>query len=118
MKWNTDWTEQAKLLKAVAHPIRLRILAELCKSAQCVHDVQQMVQVSQPNLSQHLAALKNAELIDCHIQGPMRCYYLVKPTLVTKLLQLLSQDHPVRPRSFESVSGEVMKNRQNMAAPR
>ncbi len=97
------WDESAQLLRVMAHPTRLMILNALCQRPHCVKDINSLVSIVQPHLSQHMAALRNAGLIDCHISGPLRCYYVVRPTLVKKLLRVLSEDHPIRPRSRDSV---------------
>ncbi len=85
--------EQAALLKAVAHPVRLEILDLLTHGETCVQDAQELLDVSQPNLSQHLAILKKAGLADCRIEGPKRCYFLCRPTLVMNLMSLLSMEN-------------------------
>jgi ArsR family transcriptional regulator len=100
---DTAWDDQARLLRVVAHPMRLMILSALCERPQCVKDINSLVPIVQPHLSQHMAALRKAGLIDCHVCGSLRCYYVVRPTLVRKLLRLLSEDHPVRLRSRDAV---------------
>ena len=95
---DTDWDNRARLLRVMAHPVRLMILGALCKRPQCVKDINLLVPIVQPHLSQHMAALRKAGLIDCHVCGPLRCYYIVRPTLVKKMLRLLSEDHPIRLR--------------------
>lgn len=97
------WNDRARLLRVMAHPTRLMILNALCQRPHCVKDINSLVSIVQPHLSQHMAALRKAGLIDCHISGPLRCYYVVRPTLVKKMLQLLSKDHPVQLRSHDSV---------------
>ena len=109
------WDDRAKLLRAMAHPVRLLILDTLCDGPRCVLDINTLVDISQPHLSQHIAALRNADLIACHTNGPLRCYYVVRPTLVRKLIPLLRQDHPVRERKRETVVLEAQKARH--AAP-
>ena len=100
---NPPWDDRARLLRVMAHPVRLMILRALCERPQCVKDINSLVPIVQPHLSQHMAALRKAGLIDCHVCGSLRCYYVVRPTLVKKLLRLLSEDHPVRLRSRASV---------------
>ncbi len=110
-KPNFNSHSAAELLKAMAHPVRLGILQKLCEGAQCVTDVQNMFTISQPNLSQHLANLKNANLVGSYANGSLRCYYLLRPKLVKRILNELSKPHPVEERSKESVAREVMKKR-------
>ncbi|MBI1387022.1 MAG: metalloregulator ArsR/SmtB family transcription factor [bacterium] len=111
----TEWNEAASWLKAMAHPVRLAILDDLCRGPQCVNDVHQVVDVSQPNLSQHLAALKKAGLVGSQANGPMRCYYLLRPGLVKRLMAELKKDHPTQTKSCDVLRKE-MANRKAAAA--
>jgi len=100
---HAPWDNRARLLRVMAHPTRLMILSALCERPHCVKDINLLVPIVQAHLSQHMAALRKAGLIDCHVCGPLRCYYVVRPTLVKKMLRLLSEDHPTRVRSRDAV---------------
>jgi len=100
---DTAWDDRARLLRVMAHPVRLMILSALCERPQCVRDLNSLVPIVQAHLSQHMATLRKAGLVDCHVCGPLRCYYVIRPTLVKKLLRLLSTDHPPRLRSRDAV---------------
>ena len=102
----------ASLLSVVAHPIRLTILQELCAGVRCVSDLNDLIPISQPNLSQHMSALRKAGLVDCHSNGPLRCYYVIRPSLVEALLRLQPERHPTRLRSRESVLAEITETQQ------
>lgn len=108
----TDWETQAHVLRTMAHPVRLRILDALCRGPLCVHDLNLLVTVPQPQLSQHMAALRKLEIIACHTNGPLRCYYVSKPTLVKKLVRLCAQDHPVVKKDRSAVIREAAKRRE------
>jgi ArsR family transcriptional regulator len=99
---------QARLLRVIAHPVRLMILQALSGRSRCVKDLNALVSVSQPHLSQHMAALRRAKLVNCHSSGNLRCYYVLQPTLVRGLVRLLSRDHPIRLRDRSQVVGEAM----------
>lgn len=101
------WSEQAQWLRAMAHPVRLIILEALCERPRCVKDINSLVPIVQPHLSQHIAALRKAKLIDCHVSGSLRCYYIARPTLVKRLVRLLSQEHPTRLRDCRSIVRKV-----------
>jgi ArsR family transcriptional regulator, arsenate/arsenite/antimonite-responsive transcriptional repressor len=105
-----DWDTVAGMLRSMGHPVRLMILDELNRGAKCVRDVQEILDISQSNLSQHLSALKNAGLIGCHSNGPLRCYYLIRPDLVKKLLRDVTKEHEAITRPRESVIKEVKQN--------
>jgi ArsR family transcriptional regulator len=55
----------AGLLKAMAHPIRLKILCLLQEKELSVGDLQATVQTTNGNISQHLAILRNQGIITC-----------------------------------------------------
>ncbi|WP_374327054.1 ArsR/SmtB family transcription factor [Azonexus sp.] len=48
----------AKALKAIAHPLRLKILCVVGDQEACVQDIVDAVGTSQSNISQHLAILR------------------------------------------------------------
>ena len=100
---SSAWDDHARLLRIMAHPVRLMILNALCERPQCVRDLNSLVPIVQAHLSQHMATLRKAGLVDCHVCGPLRCYYIIRPTLVKKMLQLLTKDHPSRLRSRDAV---------------
>ncbi len=104
------WDERSKLLRIIAHPVRLMILESLCDGGKCVKDINNLVPIPQPHLSQHMAALRDAELIASHVNGSLRCYYVVRPTLVKRLIKLLTQEHPVITRDRKIVLREVHQN--------
>ena len=85
---------QARLLALLAHPTRLMILRELLKGVTCVNDITELLAARQPNVSQHLMLLRENGLVGSYRDGTRRCYYLVRPTLVAGLVNLLASDHP------------------------
>ena len=55
--------EAAALLKALAHPARLRVLCRLVEGECTVGELQKLVDLSLSALSQHLAILREMELV-------------------------------------------------------
>ena len=98
--------ERAELLKAFSHSTRLQILAELSKGTRCVTDMEDILPVTQVNISQHLTVLRNAKLVDFAQDGAVRCYYLSRPKLVEGVLTLLSADHPVLRKTRSRSTGK------------
>lgn len=49
----------AECLKALTHPVRIRILQELKTGVKCVTELSERIGVAQANLSQHLSLLRN-----------------------------------------------------------
>lgn len=96
LDFNT-FDEQARLFKVLASPVRLEILRYLSKGPSCATLTNNAIKVSQPNLSQHLKALKDSGLIDCRIDGAKRCYFICRPKLIQSLLELLADQYPYEP---------------------
>jgi len=84
--------QKVELLRIIAHPVRVRILEELIKGVKCVSDFEEFLEISQPNVSQHLALLRRYGLVDYYMDGRLRCYYLVDP-IIPDLIQLLKKDY-------------------------
>jgi ArsR family transcriptional regulator len=94
--------ERAELIKAFAHPTRLQILDELGKGTH----MEDILPVTQVNISQHLTVLRNARLVDFAQDGAVRCYYLSRPKLVEGVLALIAVDHPVLRKTREQIDRE------------
>ena len=110
--------EWAELLKAFAHPTRLQILGELRSGTRCVTDMEEILPVTQVNISQHLTVLRNARLVDFAQDGAVRCYYLSRPRLVEGVLSLLSMDHPVIRKTKEQIDREKARAGKEKVAAR
>jgi ArsR family transcriptional regulator len=60
----------ARLLKALADPIRLRLMSLITATDEaCVCDLTTPFDVSQPTISHHLRVLREAGLVDCERRG-------------------------------------------------
>jgi ArsR family transcriptional regulator len=96
----------AELLKAFSHPTRLAILQELAAGPRCVTDMEEILPARQANISQHLAVLRHAKLVDYAQDGALRCYYLCRPKLVEDMLALVGRDDPVVKRTPEEIQAD------------
>ena len=100
---SVEWSE---LLKAIAHPTRLQIVAELLKGTKCVSDIQEILPASQANISQHLTVLRNAGLVSFAQEGSQRCYFVSRPKLVSAILSQLAENEPVMRKTKEEINLE------------
>lgn len=105
MDSNTS-SEWAELLKALAHPTRLQIVAELLKGTKCVSDIQEILPASQANISQHLTVLRNAGIVNFAQDGSLRCYFVSRPKLVASILSQLAEDEPAIRKTKEELDEE------------
>lgn len=79
------------LLKALADPVRLRLLSLVASHADgesCVCDLQEAFDLSQPTISHHLKVLHEAGLLDRSKRG-VWVYYRVRPSALADLATLL-----------------------------
>ncbi len=86
MAHGKEFQKQAQTLKALAHPTRLLIVESLLAGEKCVTDIQELLHVSQPNVSQHLTILKVSGIVDFQQKGNLRCYHLSDPEKIKKIL--------------------------------
>jgi ArsR family transcriptional regulator len=68
---------RAKVLKALSHPARLRIVDELAEHDEvCVCDLTEVVGTDISTVSRHLSQLKNAGIVESEKHGQMVFYRL------------------------------------------
>ncbi len=78
-----DAVFQARLLKALADPTRLRILSLLSRheGEVCVFEIVESFTLEQPTISHHLRILRDAGLVDCRKKGLWAYYYVRRESL-------------------------------------
>jgi DNA-binding transcriptional ArsR family regulator len=84
--------KRIELLKILAHPVRIKILEELVQGVKCVSDFEDSLDISQPNVSQHLKLLRSHQIVDFFVDGRLKCYFLREP-LIPDLLQLMKKEY-------------------------
>jgi ArsR family transcriptional regulator len=86
------------LFKALGDPTRLRLFNLLQARSLCVGDLQEVLGLSQPLVSRHLAILRAANLVRTQRQGARVCYSLSRaPFLNYPLSKFLSEVVPFLP---------------------
>lgn len=71
-----DFDRLAEVLRALSHPVRVKIVAALSGGELCVKDLESILGISQPAVSQHLMRLRYAGLIESERRGHLVCYRL------------------------------------------
>jgi|SRR5882757_7174037 len=87
--------EQAELLapifKALAHPIRLRLVSLVASHPEgeaCVCSISSGFKVSGPTISHHLRMLREAGVLDCQRRGTW-VYYRTRPNVLAELAKII-----------------------------
>jgi len=78
----------AQFFKAISHPTRLMIVNELLNKKRCVNDIEEILELKQPNISQHLNLLRLLNIVDFKQDGNKKCYFLNNPELIKDLLRV------------------------------
>lgn len=73
---------RTRIIKALAHEERFRILELISKSPMCVCELNEMSDYSQSNISQHLKILRDADLIYPEKDGNKVNYYLADRKII------------------------------------
>jgi DNA-binding transcriptional ArsR family regulator len=76
---------KADFFRALAHPVRIRILETLGTGERSVQELQQLLRREQPIVSQQLAILRAKNIVTARKAGTTVKYALSDP-LITKLL--------------------------------
>ena len=93
-----DDNRLAGFFKAIAHPTRINILRTIYEKDICVNDISKELSINQPNTSQHLAILKNHNLLRKTKKGNEACYKIKDEAIIQlieqteKLIKKLEED--------------------------
>jgi ArsR family transcriptional regulator len=85
-----DIERAARSLKAMSHPLRLKILCVLGESEYSVQDIVEQVGTSQSNISQHLAILRDKGILASR-KDANRVYYRVSDARTLRLISMMRE---------------------------
>jgi ArsR family transcriptional regulator, virulence genes transcriptional regulator len=77
----TIYEMQAEVSKTMAHPLRLAILHYLKDGEKTVNDITQITGASQSNVSQHLALLRQRQIVKTRKDGSNIYYRVTSPKI-------------------------------------
>lgn len=85
-----DVDRASRALKAMSHPLRLKILCTLGDQEVSVQDIVEQVGTSQSNISQHLAILRDKGILASR-KDANRVYYRVSDFRTLKLIGMMRE---------------------------
>jgi len=85
---DADIDRASRSLKAMSHPLRLKILCTLNDREVSVQDIVEQVGTSQSNVSQHLAILRDKGILNSR-KDANRVYYRVGDARTLKLISMM-----------------------------
>ncbi len=80
------YRNQARILKALAHPTRLFIVEELARGERNVRELTDMIGVEMPTVSRHLSLLRNAGILADDKRG-LQVFYRLRVPCVLNFFQ-------------------------------
>jgi ArsR family transcriptional regulator len=83
-----DIMQAAQAMKAIAHPLRLKVLCVLGEGELSVQEIVDSVGTSQSNISQHLAILRDKEVLATR-KDANRVYYRIGDPRTVKLVSMM-----------------------------
>ncbi|MFZ2449223.1 MAG: ArsR family transcriptional regulator [Methylobacter sp.] len=83
-----DIAKAARCLKAMSHPLRLKILCLLGKNSISVQDIVEQVGTSQSNISQHLSILREKNILGSKKEAN-RVYYYIDDERMILLIEMM-----------------------------
>ena len=86
----SDYRKESDILKALAHPIRLRMVEGLISNECNVNKIVKALRIPQSTASQHLALLKARGIVQLRKEGVKTCYRVRDPRILG-LLKILSK---------------------------
>ncbi|MHA1237840.1 MAG: ArsR/SmtB family transcription factor [Candidatus Odinarchaeia archaeon] len=81
---------EAKFLKAISHPIRLKILHFLLSGEKCQCEIIPEIKKSQPTVSQHLQKLVEAGVLTSRKDG-QKIFYAIKSPKIPMIIKLINE---------------------------
>lgn len=88
---STNFEREAEVLKTLGHPVRLKIIENLLQCECCVKNLWTTLDLPQATVSQHLALLKNKQIVRAERQGVQMCYSVSDET-VRKIMEILHDE--------------------------
>ncbi len=83
-----DFEKESQVFKALANPIRLKMIGLLLNDECCVSDITNILGISQSTASQHLAVLKYNGIVSPKKHGTKTCY-IIDNTEIKDIIKIL-----------------------------
>jgi DNA-binding transcriptional ArsR family regulator len=89
LKRQVDQDDPGRALKALSHPMRLKIVKKLLDGESNVAGLRKRLRCAQHKMSRHLAVMRSAGIVQFRVSGPERVYF------IPRQLRKISKGSPV-----------------------
>lgn len=90
-KMRAGAAKACRLMKVLSNPDRLLLLCQLSQGERCVSELEEMLGITQPTLSQQLTVLRDEELVSTRREGK-NIYYQLSSSEALSVMQVLHQN--------------------------
>ena len=87
-RMRTSADEACRLMKVLSNPDRMLLLCEISQGEKCVSELEAILDIHQPTLSQQLTVLRNEELVETRRDGKLT-YYSLASAIAVDVMTLL-----------------------------
>jgi ArsR family transcriptional regulator len=91
-KMQTSADEACRLMKVLANRDRMLLLCEIGQGEKCVSELEEVLEIYQPTLSQQLTVLRNEELVETRREGK-QIYYSLSKSPVLEIMSVLYKNY-------------------------
>jgi ArsR family transcriptional regulator len=105
--------EATRLLRAVAHELRLAILCHLGEGPRTVSELMALTGASQSNLSQHLAKMRMMGLLRCKRHSQQMVYQLADPAFA-QIIEALRNIYCAPPDKIQGDTPKSSPSREDL----
>jgi ArsR family transcriptional regulator len=91
-KMQTSADEACRLMKVLANRDRMLLLCEISQGEKCVGELEEVLEIYQPTLSQQLTVLRNEELVETRREGK-QIYYSLSKSPVLEIMSVLYKNY-------------------------
>jgi len=86
-----QYEKESALLKALGHPVRLKMVEGLLRQQECnVDKMMKALRLPQSTVSQHLALLKSRGIVQMRKEGVKTCYRVVDAR-VAEIMKIIAK---------------------------
>ncbi len=107
----------ASLLKGLANPHRLIVLCHLAEGEKSVGELEALLGMRQPHLSQHLARLRRNALVETR-RNSRTIYYRLSSSAAAQVIRLLYDIYCSRAADSDTVARSSGRSRRTLAQDR
>ena len=84
--------DACRLMKVLANRDRMMLLCQISQGEMCVGELEEVLDIHQPTLSQQLTVLRNEELVQTRREGK-QIYYSLSNSVALEVMNVLYQNY-------------------------